>query len=49
MDGDPKTREDSIVITLRWAVGFALVMVLVFAISLGYHFGVAYIDHVVEQ
>ena len=30
---------------MRWAVGFALLMAAIFALSLGYHLGVAYIDH----
>ncbi|MCA1697345.1 MAG: hypothetical protein LC749_22970 [Actinobacteria bacterium] len=45
--GDTEARGG--VITVRWAVGFALLMAVVFALSLGYHLGAAYIDHVVAR
>jgi hypothetical protein len=34
---------------MRWAVGFALLMAAIFALSLGYHLGVAYIDQVITR
>ncbi len=34
---------------MRWAVGFALLMALVFALIYGYHLGAAYIDQVVAR
>ncbi len=34
---------------MRWAVGFALLMALIFALGLGYDLGVAYIDQVVAR
>ncbi len=34
---------------MRWAVGFALLMAAIFALSLGYHLGVTYIDQVVAR
>ncbi len=34
---------------MRWAVGFALLLAAIFALSLGYHLGVAYIDQVVAR
>jgi hypothetical protein len=34
---------------MRWAVGFTLLMAAVFALSLGYHLGVAYIDQVIAR
>ena len=37
------------VIMARWAVGFALLMAVVLALSYGYHLGAAYIDHVVAR
>jgi len=36
-------------ITLRWAVGFALLMALAFALTFGYHLGAAYIHQVVAR
>ncbi len=36
-------------ITMRWAVGFALLMALAFALTFGYHLGAAYIDQVVAR
>jgi hypothetical protein len=32
-------------ITMRWAVGFALLMVMVFALTVGYHLGVEYVKN----
>ena len=34
---------------MRWAVGFALLMAAIFALSLGYHLGMAYIDEVITR
>ncbi|HET9254796.1 MAG TPA: hypothetical protein VFO16_06290 [Pseudonocardiaceae bacterium] len=31
-------------ITMRWAMGFTLLMALVFALTLGYHLGVEYVN-----
>ena len=36
-------------ITMRWAVGFALLMALVFALTYGYQLGGAYIDQVIAR
>jgi hypothetical protein len=36
-------------ITMRWAVGFALLMALVFALTFGYQLGAAYIDQVIAR
>jgi hypothetical protein len=34
---------------MRWAVGFALLMALVFALTFGYQLGAAYIDQVIAR
>jgi hypothetical protein len=34
---------------MRWAVGFALLMALVFALTFGYHLGAAYIDQLLVR
>jgi len=34
---------------MRWAVGFALLMMLVFALILGYHLGTAFIDQLLAR
>jgi hypothetical protein len=44
---DTETREDRS--TMRWAVGFALMMALVFALTAGVHFGAAYIDQMLAR
>lgn len=44
---DTETREDRS--TMRWAVGFALMMALVFALTAGVHFGAADIDQMLAR
>lgn len=34
---------------MRWALGFALVMVCLIALAVGYQFGIAYVDSVVSR
>jgi hypothetical protein len=34
---------------MRWAAGFALLMALVFALTVGYHLGAAYIDQLLAR
>ena len=34
---------------MRWAVGFALLMTLVFALTFGYHLGATFVDQLVAQ
>lgn len=36
-------------ITMRWAVGFALLMALVFALTFGYRLGATFIDQLVAR
>jgi hypothetical protein len=34
---------------MRWALGFALVMVCLIALAVGYQLGIAYVDSVVSR
>ncbi len=34
---------------MRWAVGFALLMALVFALTAGVHLGAAYVDQLLAR
>ncbi|MDQ2792349.1 MAG: hypothetical protein M3Y73_22595 [Actinomycetota bacterium] len=36
-------------ITMRWAVGFALFMALVFALTFGYRLGATFVDQLVAR
>jgi hypothetical protein len=34
---------------MRWAVGFALLMALVYALTVGYHFGTGFVDQLLAR
>ena len=43
------TRKRKGMITIRWALWFSLLLVMVFAVSIGYHLGIEYAEQFIEQ
>ena len=43
------TRKRKGMITIRWALWFSLLLVMVFAVSISYHLGIEYAEQFIEQ
>ena len=43
------TRKRRGLVTIRWALWFSLVLVLVFAVTIGYHLGMEYAEQLLER
>ena len=43
------TRKRKGMSTIRWALWFSLLLVMVFAVSIGYHLGIEYAEQFIER
>ena len=42
-------RKSKGMITIRWALWFSVVLVMVFAVSIGYHLGIEYAEQFIKR